>query len=200
MKRTLALLAALVLGAYSASATITTAYIEGGTLTNGAQGLAATGLVGFNFTVNTDISVVSLGFFGDSLGGGDHPWSALYDTTTSTLLASTTFSPANGWSYNSITPVTLTPGDTYQVSATAWWAPQYADASGFTFGPEINSVGFTTPAGWSGWGSPAMATKSTTSTPQVEANLQYTTVPEPSVLASIVTGAIGLVLFRRRRA
>ena len=171
------------------------AYVEGGTLTNGAAGTAATGRVGLNFKVTSPISVTSLGFFGDSLGG-DTPWVALYNVTTSSQLAAiTTFGAGySGWKYLPLsTPVTLTPGDTYQIVATAYWTPKYANMTGFTFGSEINALGFTTPTGWSGWGTPAMATAAFTTSPNVEANFRYSPASVPPVVNSTLaaTGTVG---------
>ena len=197
---TLSILSALTLGVGSASASVV-AYAEAGTLTDGATGTGGTGLVGFNFTLTSTINVTALGFFGDQMGGGDTPWVALYDVTTSAQLAAiTTFAPTNGWQYLSLgTPVTLTMGDTYQVVATAYWSPKYAGTTGFTFGSEITSVGFTSPTGWGGWGTPVEGTPSVASTPNITGNFQYEVVPEPSADAALLAGAAGLYLLRRRR-
>jgi len=192
----------LTFGLRTASAD-TTAYLEGGTLTDGTQGTGATGVVGFNFTVNSAISVTQLGFFGDALGGADTPWVALYDVTTSTQLAAiTTYVSTNGWQYIALdTPVTLTAGDTYQVAATAYWSPKYADTSGFTFGPEINPVSFSSPTGWGGWGTPTMGT-GVAATANVTGNFLYTSavIPEPSACVMLAgLAALGCGLLRRRR-
>jgi hypothetical protein len=199
-------LAMITLGLQSASAA--TAYVENGTLTNGATGTAATGIVGFNFTVSSAIDVTQLGFFGSAIGGGDTPWVALYNVSTSTQLAAiTTFAPSNGWQYISLgSPVTLNVGSTYQVVATAYFSPKYTDTASFTYGSVINPVGastFTTPTGWGGWGTPTQATGSLTATPNITANFVYnvSAVPEPStyaVFAGIAT--LGFVIARRRRS
>ncbi len=171
-------------------------YEEAGASAN----FAGQGLVGFNFTVDSPIEVSSLGFYGLNMGGGDTPWVALYDVTNNTQLAQvTTFTPTPGWQYISLnTPVTLSAGSTYQVAATAYWSPRFTDTASFTFGPEINPIGFTAPAGWGGWGAPTMATASIGTTANVVANLQYTAVPEPAAVALVCAG-LGAVLFFRRR-
>lgn len=172
------------------------AYQEAGTSTD----FAAQGLVGFNFTLDTPVSVTSLGFFGVSMGGADTPWVAIYDVTNSVQVASiTTFLPSNGWQYISLSsPVVLTTGVTYQVVATAYWTPRYTDTASFTFGSEINPIGFTTPTGWSGWGTPTMATAPIATTANVTANFQYDPVPEPSTIF-LACGGLATALFFRRR-
>jgi hypothetical protein len=199
MKKIFALLATLALGLSAASAAPIIAFTEGGTSTS----TGGTGLVGFNFTVNTDISVTQLGWYGQDVGGGDTPWVAIYNTASpATALASITtgYTTTPGWQYQSLgTPVTLTTGNTYQVVATLYWTQKYDPAS-FTYASEINPVGFTTPGGWGGWGNPVMATNSLTSTPSIAANFQYSAVPEPSTYVSaLMLMGVGSVLFFRRR-
>ncbi len=197
MKNTASLLAVFFIGFSAASAAPIIAYTEGGTSTSAA----GTGLVGFNFTVNTDISVTQLGWYGEAVGGGDTPWVAIYNTANSaTPLASITtgFTTTPGWQYQSlVTPITLTTGNTYQVVATLYWTQKFDPAS-FSYGTEINAVGFTTPGGWGGWGTPLMATNGITSTPSLAANFQYDPVPEPSTCALLMI-SLGSVMFYRRR-
>lgn len=181
----------------SASAAVL-AYQEAGTSTD----LAGQGIAGFNFTLDTPVSVTSLGFLGVSMGGADTPWVAIYDVTNNVQVASiTTFLPVNGWQYiNLSSPVILTTGITYQVVATAYWTPQYTNTTSFTFGPEINPIGFTTPPGaWGGWGTPIMATAPITTTANVTANFQYDPVPEPATVF-LACGGLATALFFRRRA
>jgi hypothetical protein len=180
--------ATLTIVSYSPNATAI-AYAEGGSFTR----TAATGLVGMNFTVSSSINVISLGFWGDSLGG-DTPWVALYDVTTTTQLAAiTTYGTGySGYKYISLgSPVTLTPGHTYQIVATAYWSPKYANTTGFKFGSGITPVGsgvaFTTPGGWGGWGTPTMATAALTTPANIQANFQYTPVTSPPVINSALT-------------
>ena len=196
MKYRASILTAFVLGLFTASAAPIIAYNEGGT----SASTAATGLVGFNFTVNTNISVTQLGWYGEAVGGGDTPWVAIYNTANSTAaLASITtgYTTTPGWQYQSLgTPITLTTGNTYQVVATLYWTQKFNPAS-FTYAGEINAVGFTTPGGWSGWGTPVMATNGTTSTPSIAANFKYDVVPEPSTCALLLMGLGAALLYRR---
>lgn len=173
------------------------AFIEGGS----SNQFAGQGVSGFDFTVSSPINVTRLGYYGLNMGGGDEPWVALYDVTNAVQLAAiTSFAPDNGWQYLALgSPVSLTPGITYQVVANSYWADQYDSISGFTFGAEIVPVTFTAPSGWSGWGSPSMGTGST-STPNVTANFEYAAVPEPSAFAAFAGVAVlGFVAVRRRR-
>lgn len=192
-----ATLALFTLGLQTAKADL--AFTEGGTST----AVGGNGLVGFNFTLNNAIDVTQLGFFGLDLGG-DTPWVALYNVTTGTQLAAiTTFTPTPGWQYISLgSPVTLTVGSTYQVVATAYWSPRYADTASFTYGSAINPLGSTTATGWGGWGTPVMATAGISANTDVTANFVYTlsSVPEPASYA-VITGIaiLGIVLARRRR-
>jgi hypothetical protein len=195
MKLPLSLVATLFLSVHAASAQVL-AYEEAGV----SSDTAATGLVGFNFTVDSPLEVTHLGFYGVSMGGADTPWVALYDVANGgTPLASiTSFAPTNGWQYIALgSPVTLTVGVTYQVVATAYWSPRYADTSSFDYGAEINPVGFTAPNGWGGWGTPVMATNAVGTAANITGNLQYEAIPEPAGV--LLAGAgVGVLLFRRR--
>jgi hypothetical protein len=198
MKTKLAVLLSTLLLSLSQPAFAVLAYQEAGT----SSSLAGQGIAGFNFTLDTPISVTSLGFFGMDMGGGDTPWVAIYDVTNNVQIASiTTFLPNNGWQYiNLASPVVLTTGITYQVVATAYWTPQYTNTASFTFGAEINPIGFTTPPGvWGGWGIPTMATAPIATTANVTANFQYDPVPEPTTIL-LACGGLATALFFRRRA
>lgn len=198
MKSKLAvLLSAVLLATLHPASAAVLAFQEAGT----SQDLAGQGISGFNFTLDTPISVTELGFYGVSMGGGDTPWVAIYDVTNNVQVASiTNFQPNNGWQYLSLgTPVVLSPGVTYQVVATAYWTPQYTDTNSFTFGAEINPIGFTTPPGaWGGWGTPSMATAPITTTANVTANFQYDPVPEPATVLLACGGLAATLIFRRR--
>jgi len=194
------ILSALAVGVGAASAS-TLAYIEGGTEADSGGGY---GVSAFNFTVNSTISVTDLGFFALSIGGGDTPHIYLWDVTTNTQLADTGSiggSLSVGWHYVSLaTPVTLTPGDTYQVSAPVYFTPTYADTSTFSYGSEIVSAGFyRSLGGFGGWTQADVASVAVTANVPTGANLQYAVVPEPSVFAAIAIGALGLLGIRRRR-
>ena len=198
---TLSILSALSLGVGSASASVV-AYTEAGAFSTPA----GYGGGGFNFTLSSSITITSLGFYALSIGDGDAPHVSLWNVTTSTLL--TDSGNLRGtltndqWNYTTLgTPITLTPGDTYQVSAPAYFLNEYTNASGFSYGAEINAVGFVNKTGgWGGWSQAAPYTNSI-STPAVSANFQYdvAVVPEPSVDAALLAGAAGLYLLCRRR-
>jgi hypothetical protein len=95
--------------------------------------------LGLVFTANTTFMVDALGFY-DGLGVTGSEDVALYDST-GTLLASTTVTLGgtlvNSYLFQSITPVTLTSGDTYTVDA-------FVATNGWTFGPvgTVNGVTF----------------------------------------------------------
>ena|ERR1700736_3683544 len=200
------MVAVAVIGIQAAQAD-TTGYIEGGTETNSGGGY---GGGAFNFTVTTAIQVTQLGFFALSIGGGDTPHVYLWDVTTNTMLADSgnlQGTLTNGqWNYTTLaTPVSLAPGDTYQVSAPCYFTPTYPDTTAFTFGPQITSGGFYNKgSGFGGWTQSApYATAVATNVP-TDANFRYvvSAVPEPSTVGLLVFGgisALGLTLRRRSR-
>ncbi len=95
--------------------------------------------LGLVFTPNFTFMVDALGFY-DGLGVTGSEEVALYDSTGD-LLASTTVTLGgtlvNNYLFQSITPVTLTAGDTYTVDA-------FVATNGWTFGPvgTVNGVTF----------------------------------------------------------
>lgn len=196
MKLATSLAGVLVLAVSSLSAA-TLAFQESGTSVDTAN----TGIIGFNFTVSQSINVTELGFFGSAMGGGDTPKVTLNDTTNNVVLETLNFAPVNGWVYQPLsTPITLTPGTTYQVTASAYWSPQYADASGFTYGPEILTPSYAlTPDffGNGGWGWTGVAT-TPVSSPNIAANFRYEPVPEPGACLLAAGGLSVLLHFRRR--
>jgi hypothetical protein len=205
----------------------TIAYTTSGTETD----LGAYGLSGFEFTLTSNIDVTALGFTALSIGGGDAPhvtlWNAtaglgaltqIYDTgningsVTSTGQGTGTGTP----SFVSVgaIPITLTVGQTYLVTAPAYWASTFNSTSG---GTTVNSVFATSSfltanSGWNGWPNSGYTFSNLTaapagSTPTV-ANLEFTTagvslpvsVPEPSTYISLGAGLLVLLIRLRRKS
>jgi hypothetical protein len=192
-----------------------------------------TGMTGFEFTLNQNIDVTQLGFTALSLGGGDTPhvslWSVgpggalslVYDTGN--ILSSVTStgqgSESAAFSYVSVgTPIALSSGSTYLVTAPSYWAANFPSSS-VTTASAFSSTSFVTDGGWSGsWAnssyagftgpglggtSGTLADFSTSSTPvTTEADFQYTVVaaPEPSTYLMFGLGLAALVIGIRRRS
>ena len=167
-------LAALSLGPGSASAA-TTAYTEAGafSLSKGAFGGG-----GFSFKVYSPIRVTELGFYALSIGANADPHVYLWNVTTGKLLADSGSLQGHlkdeQWNYTILpTPITLTPGDTYQIASPAYFLKLYANPLEFGCGSEINAIGFVNNEGWkAGWSQAAPYTNATIA-PPVSANFKY---------------------------
>lgn len=193
----------------------------------GETDLAAYGLSGLEFTLSQNITVTQLGFTPLSLGGGDTPQVTLWQIGAGgaiTQLATTGELPAADWNsqpsnnqsaqltFMSITPVNLTSGDTYLVTAPAYWAATFA-SSNITYASSVFTsntfVNDTDPSGWQTWSNSSysvsnistFATASTGAIP-VEADFQFTesSVPEPSTWSMFGAGILFLWVMLRRRA
>lgn len=204
----------------------TPAYVATGTETD----LGAYGISGIEFTLNENIQITQLGFTALSLGGGDTPQVTVWQVgaggaltqlyTTGNILGSVTSYPeGTGEGTPSFVPVStsllLTAGNTYLVTAPAYWAATYDSGSITTAdGGVFNSTSFLTtgPGGWHDWsnssylgGAPNVSSFSLASGVSVpgEANFEFTTaevaVPEPSTYALIGGGMAALALMLRRR-
>ena len=216
--------AALLMGAGSANLlkADTIAYTTSGTETD----LGAYGLSGIEFTLTQNIDVTQLGFTGLSLGGGDAPHvtvfqvvsglgnlSQIYDTgdinsfVTSTGQGTGTAAP----SFVAVTggPLTLTAGNTYLITAPAYWAATF-DSTGVTplDGAVFSGTSFLTtgPGNWNGWANSGytftnLTAASSANVPTV-ANFQYNVaaVPEPSTYVMLGAGFAVLLFGLRRRS
>jgi hypothetical protein len=136
----------------------------------------AVGLVGFVFTLNENIDLTQLGFYVQSIGGGDTPHVALlnvsagqsnpptviYDTGNLNNLTNypsgLTDDAMNFFSVG--TPILLTTGNTYEITAPIYFAEEFADTSTFSLGSAIQTASFDNigsnptsgnPQHWSGW-------------------------------------------------
>lgn len=186
---------------------------------------AGYGLNALVFTIDSPITVDSLGFYAYALNGStDSPEIDLYSvvsagpTTVATQLATTgpvtPFPPdyTNGqWNYYSITPLTLAAG-TYMVAGGLYWAPVF---TGVTYDSDLTTVtspSVETVSGWNGFNPNNYATGGTppaydftlTSGAAAGVNFEFTpasVIPEPSSYALVGLGLAGFVgwrLLRRR--
>lgn len=187
---------------------------------------AAVGLVGFEFTLNQNIDLTQLGFYASSLGGGDTPHVALLNVTSGQAnppvviydtgnLNNLSLYPSglvnDSMNYFSVgTPILLTTGHTYEITAPAYWTEEFNSTAGFTLGGAIATASYEHGGGWSGWdvgnGVPSEVydyTAQTATSPgaYVTADFQYTTVvPEPSIYALFGMGGLALNFLCRKKA
>jgi hypothetical protein len=183
----------------------------------------AIGLVGFEFTLNQNIDLTQLGFYAQSLGGGDTPHVALlnvtagqanppvvlYDTGNLNNIVNYPAGLVNdSMNYFSVVggPILLMTGNTYEITAPIYFGEQFSSTAGFTYGGAIASESFLQKGGWNGWdagnGVPSQVynyTAQTSGSGDVSTDFQYVVAtPEPATLALAGLGMAGMLIFRRR--
>ena len=177
----------------------------GGTTTNTGDWAA-----GWEFTVSQTIQVTDLGKFdfeADGIVGTDV---GLYDSTaggtmlTSASLVGASFELSGVYRayYTAITPVTLTPGNTYTIVAvqdgpaeTIFWGSGLATtyASGITYAGGVASSGASLPATFT-------SNAPNPGSGYFGGTFKFEAVPEPASLTLLGMGALGgLAMLRRRK-
>jgi hypothetical protein len=168
--------------------------------------------LGYTFSVNSNFDVTSLGWFDECLDGfqNDH-YVALFNQETGQLLTSTTLSAGNAaaldgsFRYQSIAPITLTPGTTYLLAGTTGAEDSYTendDVCDFAVNPNFNIPAnealFADNTGSSGFVYPTSHFADYVA--YAGPNLEGSDAPEPASLVLLSAGMAGLLLLRRRHA
>jgi hypothetical protein len=224
---TLVVCTALVTCATQASAA-TVAYT---TVPTTETDLALYGLSGILFTPTLNIDLTEVGFTAISIGGGDTPQLTLWSVNTNTDALTQIYTTGNinssvtndqvydpptlpvptSASYVSVgTPIELYAGQTYLLTAPAYWAATYA-SSDVTANAVLGDVSYVTtgPGNWSGWANSdynlSDLTAASSSAVPAEANFMFNvdpdqSVPEPSTYALLGAGFALLLVRLRRRA
>jgi hypothetical protein len=175
-------------------------------------GSSASELVGWEFTVNSPISVTDLGLYSGGLPfGGPAPDSGTVGlwTSSGTLLASANVQTSDaltlGFKYHEVPNTLLNVGQNYIIAAllpvsgggSRWFA---SGTVGAIFSPEISYVDRRfiiasdlssppTSDNWPDGGAIGF----------FAASFEYTTIPEPSTFTLLGLGAASLMVYRRRQ-
>ena len=164
-----------------------------------------TDLDGWQFTVNNNITVDSLGFYDDPAVGitTSHPV-GIYDVATQALVLSGSVGPtdpySNWFNWASVSPTVLLAGHTYDIVAIVGNDPRTWNPVGIAFNPDVAYVMNV----WSNNYSTLHFPDSTDGNPYgyFGPNFDIQTsspVPEPSMLLLVGTGLMGVLGVTRRK-
>ncbi len=165
----------------------------------------STDLVGWQFTVNNNITVNELGFYNNPAHGitGSHDI-GIYNVATQSLIVSGTVSPSdqyNNWfNWKSVTPTVLIAGQTYDIVAVLLGNYRTWTPNGFAVDSNINYVKSVYSNGTSTLSFPNSSDSIPNSHFGPNFGIASARVPEPSTMLLITTGFASLVGAHRRKS
>ena len=196
----------IILGSVSshASSIVAGDYLGGGFLTNWS------GATGYEFTVNSDITVIGLGVYDFSTSGlaSSHDIGIFLSDGTSVINTTIgngsigTYVPGtvDGSRFSSISPTLLASGTTYFILGDNFNTDQYAYGNGsVVFAPEITWNSYVQTNSNSIFGSPVFRLPGQTG--NLGPNFIYSTspIPEPATMLLFSIGLIALVGVNRKK-